>query len=136
MDNVPKKKTKTKIKRKEVENAFAIYCHMAAHLKIWFMVFGIGGIFLSLKEKPVLQDFPTIMVFLLLGFLFQIALALINKMTQWAIYADLNPKEVKDPIIDLFRTGATNSYWIDLILDIFTFIVFLTAAALYLTNIF
>lgn len=111
--------------RKEDEH-FDMYWKYATHLRNWFIAYGIGGVILFVKYAKVFASLTSdikreIVGCFLLGIGLQVLIAFINKTTQWVIYSKYADKE---SLTYKFFDWLSNQFWIDVAIDVATFISF------------
>ena len=104
-----------------------LYLNYASTLKNWYVVYGIGGIaLLFTSEKIVHITFEhevKIAVVLFIAVLAQVSLALFRKWVYWFIcYGMLNEQTTKRYYI--VATRFSRWAWIDIILDLVSFVCF------------
>ena len=112
-----------------------LYSEYNKTLRSWFVAFGIAvpAIFITSKEaKDFLlqsQDIKYIILYFLAGVFFQVLISFLNKYISWSAYHRDECKLRDKPCSERCEYFASheNKIWIDIALDIATFICFAVA---------
>jgi len=112
---------------------FEQYWRYTAALRNWFVVYGIGGCVVLIKERTGVfkgvckETMADILFWFIAGVVAQILLALLNKYIHWGIYYGTGNKEFRGT--DTYKLADMVSRWIkiDICIDLFTCGAFLYA---------
>lgn len=114
----------------EAESLFKAYEEYAKTLRTWFVAYGIGGPVLLLTNEAVRGKVAASGLAHTLGAAFlsavaaQVCLAFLNKTVLWANYfAELRPALAKTRRYR-FAAWIGEQYWIDVVIDIGSMILF------------
>jgi hypothetical protein len=109
---------------------FKVYEEHMKTLRAWFVAYGIGGPVLFVTQKEFAATVISsgnsrlIGVLFLLGVLFQVLIALLNKWVNWGLYyyeefPDLNRGKIHD-----FCESVSGMVFIDILADVATLVLF------------
>ena len=113
---------------------FDAYLEYNKALRTWFVAFGVGGPALLLANQQVAtalskaQQLECVAIAFLIGICAQIAGALLNKVANWYVYANLTPIVKKESIQYKVSYGFLGHFWIDWVIDAVTIIAFCYAS--------
>lgn len=112
------------------EELYAVYEGYAQTLRTWFVAYGIGGpvLFLSsdvLREQLVASGWaPTVSILFLMGVVLQVVLAAVNKTAMWGCYYG----EIEPGFCGRWQhrtcCWVAKQFWIDLIVDVASLVLF------------
>jgi uncharacterized protein involved in cysteine biosynthesis len=104
-------------------------------LRAWFVAYGVGGPVLFLTQQSFADAIvasgysKTIGILFLLGVLFQVLIALLNKWVSWGLYYyEDNPDALRRNTHD-FCESISGMVWIDIVADVATLVLFAFATA-------
>lgn len=120
---------------------FKHYSYYSSILRNWFIVYGIGGLIFIANQRELFNGLEKteksmVLGFLMWGVIIQICLALLNKIIHWFVYwsEDIEPEKKR---LNLFghiynalyiaSEKICSWFWIDIIIDITTLILFFVA---------
>ena len=111
----------------ESKNFYTEYATGSNTLRVWFVTFGIGGLYLLLTTKDLLEklqkegELKMVAVLFLTGMGTQLLIAIINKWVNWLNYFySVNKKSRIAKFVDWF----SEQFWVDILCDIITCICF------------
>lgn len=99
-------------------------------LRTWFVAFGIGGPVFLLSQDAVLQKLraagvlPSVSLFFLIGVATQVFIAFINKIECWYCYYAHVDMAFTKTRRGRFMLWLDNQFWLDIICDLISIILF------------
>lgn len=108
--------------KSESEGFYDEYAASRNTIRVWFVTFGIGGLYLLLTNEKLMcklkstGDLKCIATLFLIGIGAQLFIAIINKWVNWYIYYFDQVENWFSKIID----DISSQFWIDIICDIAT----------------
>lgn len=112
---------------------FEQYWRYCAAVRNWLVAFGIGSCVLLVSEKAgifkdVSQQRRThIVIWLLVGVICQILLALVNKYIHWCIYWGMEDEKFRKGPCYRIAEKLSRCFWIDVLVDIASVFAFAIA---------
>jgi hypothetical protein len=124
-----------------VSDSFAAYKEYNSALRTWFLTFGVGCLAALVSDKDLRTtlhghgNLRLVAALLICGVACQIAVAIINKYMNWAVYrAHVNPKHAGTRTT-VIAEWLCDQVWIDFLLDALTLILFVGTIGLIATAI-
>lgn len=120
---------------------FEQYWRYCAAVRNWLVGFGVGSCILLVSEKSgIFKDVShekkgNILIWLMIGIVVQIVLALVNKYIHWCVYWGMESKEFRKSI--WYRAANRVSRWflIDVCADVFSIVAFIIAGRMMLAGL-
>jgi len=115
------------------EEYFKTYGEHSKVLRTWFVAYGIGGPVLLLTNETVAKtisasgESKNLVAFFLVGVMLQVVLAALNKFSMWGIYFGELKTTFKSTCRYKISHWFSEQFWIDLIIDLLTFLFFAVA---------
>ena len=109
---------------------FDQYWKHASVLRNWFVAYGVGSLAVIITHKEIFNKNNNLKIFIFLicvGVLSQIILTLINKIIHWCIYLGEEDPGVKDRFWYKASARISSCFWIDVIVDFLTTILYVSA---------
>jgi hypothetical protein len=135
---VQKSKKRTKVGDERLEERreqFANYTEYNKTLRTWFVTFGVGGPILFATQQDLATHLRmsgtlgTVVALFLVGCGLQVFLAILNKTASWYVYSGTHVSENQKTCTMQTAEQITEMYWIDVIADVVTAIMFGIASA-------
>lgn len=126
---------RSKTKRDSSDAFFKAYDDGARILRAWFIAYGVGAPVLFLTREDVTDKITqsgrgmTIVVLFLMGVLFQVVIAAINKWANWYLYAYSEDKPEDRPWIYAVAAWISDKFVIDVACDLASLVAFTWATA-------
>lgn len=115
---------------------YTAYEEHARTLRTWLVAYGIGAPVLMLsqdqlwKQLAATNSLPCIAALFLFGVALQVTLAAANKSAMWACYYGAINEEFEKTRVYRFGKWVAGLYWIDLVCDLVSMLVFAVATYL------
>ena len=136
MDDMP---IKTEEEELDASGSFDIYLEYNKVLRTWFVAYGAGGPALLLTSERLSKNLAaagnlrTVALLFFAGVAAQVLGALINKIANWYVHSAYHQVNVTRSIKHKCAEWVVNQFWIDVLVDVVTVVVFGLAAWLLLT---
>ena len=117
------------------EAYFRVYEEHMRTLRAWFVAYGVGGPVLFVTQQGFANaiirsgESKLIGVLFLLGVLFQVLIALLNKWVNWGLYYyEDDPTSTRGRVHD-FCESVSGQVWVDIAADALSLLLFTLATA-------
>lgn len=117
----------------EAKEYFEQYWRYCAAVRNWLVAFGVGSCVLLISEKAGIfkevceQEKIDIVLWLLVGVIAQILLAILNKYIHWCVYWGMENEKFGKSWCYKIAEKMSRCFWIDVLADVLTIIAYTVA---------